>query len=324
MTTKESVLAALEEARGSCISGEALATSLGISRAAVWKAMQSLRTSGISIESIPSEGYRLRMEDDSITPAGVRALLHTKAFGQTCEVVSSIPSTNTALKQSYLDEPHGFTLVALEQTAGRGRLGRRFESPASGIYFSVLLHPPATFSALGFVTIAAAVAVCDAIAKTCDFEPEIKWVNDILKDSKKLCGILTEATLEGESGVVSSIIVGIGINLTPNETLPDDIQAIAGSLSEFGTLPRKSVLVAAILNAFEHTYKMLVTNDTHALIDSYRKRLCCIGKPILVTMPTMQYEAECVDIDENGHLLVRDGGGKLQHLSSGEISIRMK
>lgn len=324
MTTKESVLAALEEARGNCISGEALAAALGISRAAVWKAIRSLRTAGISIESIPSEGYRLRVEDDSITPAGVRTLLQTQAFGQACEVVSSIPSTNTALKQSYLDQPHGFTLVALEQTAGRGRLGRRFESPSSGIYFSVLLHPPAAFSALGFVTIAAAVAVSDAISQTCGFDPEIKWVNDILRDGKKLCGILTEATLEGESGVVSSIIVGIGINMTPNVTLPSEILSVAGALSEFGTLPRKSELVAAILNAFEHTYDMLVQDDTHALIDIYRKRLCCIGKPILVTMPNSQYEAMCIDIDENGHLLVRDEGGKLQRLSSGEISIRMK
>lgn len=324
MTTKESVLSTLEAARGRCISGEALASELGISRAAVWKAIKALRTAGISIESIPSEGYRLRAEDNSVTPAGIRALLQTQALGQACEVFPSIPSTNTAIKQSHLDQPHGFTLIALEQTAGRGRLGRRFESPASGIYFSVLLHPPAGFSGLGFITIAAAVAVCRAISETCGFEPQIKWVNDILMHEKKLCGILTEATLEGESGIVSSIIVGIGINISPSETFPPELRDIVGTLSDFGTVPRKSKLVSATLNAFEETYQALLAGNTDDLLAAYRSRLCCIGKPVLVTMPQLQYEAQCVDLDENGHLLVRDASGKLHSLSSGEISIRMK
>ncbi|MDY3617860.1 biotin--[acetyl-CoA-carboxylase] ligase [Agathobaculum sp.] len=323
MAVKDAVLQALENARGARISGGALAASLGVSRAAVWKAIDALRAEGLSIDAVPGEGYRLASDDDSLTAAGISALLTTRAFGRELLVVPSLSSTNTVLKQDYLDKPHGFALLAEAQTGGRGRLGRSFASPAgTGLYISLLLHPSFALSQLQFVTIAAAVAVCEAIEQTAGFSPQIKWVNDVLRDGKKLCGILTEAIIEGETGAVGAAVVGIGINLRGNPEWPDEVRKVAGALSDFGTPPRRAALAAALLKTFEDAYALLEQGRADMLLEAYRSRLCCIGRPVTVTGPTGSYQAQCTGLDKSGHLLVQTGDGQTRTLSSGEISIR--
>lgn len=324
MAVKDAVLQALEEARGARISGGALAETLGVSRAAVWKAIDALRAGGLKIDAVPGEGYLLEADDDSLTEAGISALLQTEAFGRTCLILPSLSSTNTVLKQDYLDRPHGFALIAEEQTGGRGRLGRTFSSPAgTGLYLSMLLHPQLPLDRLNLLTIAAAVAVCDAIEQTAGFSPEIKWVNDVLMHGKKLCGILTEATIEGETGAIGAVVVGIGINLRDNPAWPEEVRTVAGSLADFGTPPRRAVLAAAVLEQFEHAYQLLESGDSAVLLERYRRRLCCIGKAVTVMTPAAKYEAICTGLDENGHLLVQDAQCTAHTLSSGEISIRL-
>ena len=142
MAVKDKVLAALEQARGERLSGGRLAETLGVSRAAVHKAISMLRADGLAIDGVPGEGYRLACDDDSLTAAGVEALLQTRCIGREIVVVPSLTSTNTVMKEQYLDRPHGFVLAAEEQTGGRGRLGRTFVSPSgTGVYFTILLHP---------------------------------------------------------------------------------------------------------------------------------------------------------------------------------------
>lgn len=324
LAVKDAVLQALEQARGTRLSGGRLAEQLGVSRAAVHKAIGVLRGEGLAIDGVPGEGYRLATEDDSLTVAGVQALLDTSFVGRNLIVSPSLTSTNTVVKEQYIDRPHGFTLLAAEQTGGRGRLGRAFASPAgTGIYLTVLLHPTLPLSHIQFVTIAAAVAVAQAIEQTAGFAPQIKWVNDVLMDGRKLAGILTEATIEGETGTVSALIVGIGINLRPNPVWPEDVRAVAGALSEFGRTPRRAALAAAILSHFERAYRLLENDGQAALLEAYRSRLCCIGRPVTVISPAGKYEADCIGLDENGHLLVRDAAGQVQTLSTGEISIRL-
>ena len=323
MAVKDSVLQALEQARGERLSGGRLAAQLGVSRAAVHKAIGALRSDGLAIDGVPGEGYRLSSEDDSLTTAGVAALLDTDFVGRDMLVVPSLTSTNTVLKERYLDHPHGFVLLAEEQTGGRGRLGRSFASPAgTGIYLTILLHPTLPIQHIQFVTIAAAVAVAEAIGQTAGFDPQIKWVNDVLMDSRKLCGILTEAMIEGETGTVSSLIAGIGVNLRPNPAWPNEVRTVAGALSEFGKVPRRAELAAAILSRFERAYSLLEQGQQAELLARYRSRLCCIGREITVIGPAAKYEALCTGLDENGHLLVRDKSGQEHTLSSGEISIR--
>lgn len=324
MTTKNAVLKALEDARGNRISGGMLAKKLNISRAAVWKAIDSLRADGLQIDAVTGEGYCLLSEDDSLTSAGINALLSTKVFGKEILVVPTITSTNSVLKTDFIDKPHGFTLVSEEQTGGRGRLGRAFVSPAeTGVYFSILLHPDLPIEKVVFLTISAAIAVSEAIAETAHFSPEIKWVNDIFMQNKKLCGILTEANIEGETGAVTSVIVGIGINLRANPNLPNEVIEVAGALSDFGTVPRRAALVASVLSHFEALYATLENGNTDELLKKYRSRLCCLNQKITVISPSKKYNATCIDINENANLIVLDEEGEKHVLSSGEISIRL-
>ena len=241
LTVKDAVLQALEQARGTRLSGGRLAEQLGVSRAAVHKAIAALRESGLAIDAVTGEGYRLASDDDSLTAAGINALLDTAVIGREILVEPSLTSSNTTMKEQYLGRRHGFTLFAEEQTGGRGRLGRTFVSPAdTGVYMTILLHPTLPLSHLSFVTISAAIAVVRAIEQTAGFTPQIKWVNDVLMNGRKLCGILTEATIEGETGTVSSLVVGIGINLHPNPAWPEEVQAVAGAISDFGKPPRRA------------------------------------------------------------------------------------
>nr|WP_297175420.1 biotin--[acetyl-CoA-carboxylase] ligase [uncultured Agathobaculum sp.] len=324
LTVREAVLRALEQARGARLSGGMLADRLGVSRAAIHKAIGVLRSEGITIDGVPGGGYRLSPEDDSLTAAGVQALLDTIFVGRDMLVMPSLTSTNTVMKERHLDRAHGFVLLAGEQTAGRGRLGRTFCSPAeTGVYLTILLHPALPLTHIQLVTIAAAVAVTEAIGQTAGFAPQIKWVNDVLMHDRKIAGILTEATVEGESGAVNSLIVGIGVNLRPNPAWPASVRAVAGALSEFGNPPRRAALAAAILCHFERAYHLLDEARQGELLQQYRSRLCCLNRQVTVTGPAASYEALCTGLDDNGHLLVRDMRGETHTLSTGEISIRL-
>ena len=188
---------------------------------------------------------------------------------------------------------------------------------------TILLHPTLPLSHLSFVTISAAIAVVRAIEQTAGFTPQIKWVNDVLMNGRKLCGILTEATIEGETGTVSSLVVGIGINLRPNPAWPEEVRRVAGAISDFGPVPRRAALIASVLTHFEQAYSLVEQGREGELVALYRERLCCIGRKITVVSPLEKYEAECVGLDGEGHLLIRTADGAETTLSTGEISIRL-
>ena len=304
MAVKDKVLAALEQARGERLSGGRLAETLGVSRAAVHKAISMLRADGLAIDGVPGEGYRLACDDDSLTAAGVEALLQTRCIGREIVVVPSLTSTNTVMKEQYLDRPPVC-------------------SSGTGVYFTILLHPALPLTHIQYATLAAAVAVTRAVSDTAGFTPEIKWVNDVLMQGKKLNGTLTEAVIEGESGTVSSLIVGIGINLRPNPAWPEEVRRVAGAISDFGPVPRRAALIASVLTHFEQAYSLVEQGREGELVALYRERLCCIGRKITVVSPLEKYEAECVGLDGEGHLLIRTADGAETTLSTGEISIRL-
>ncbi|MGN1008420.1 MAG: biotin--[acetyl-CoA-carboxylase] ligase [Butyricicoccus sp.] len=324
---KDEVLRALERNRGTRFSGGRLAQELGVSRAAVWKAIEALRADGLAIESTPGGGYCLSADDDSLTAAGVASLLETEVLGRDLLVVPETGSTNTTIKQEYAaSRAEGFTLIAEQQTAGRGRLGRTFCSPpGGGLYMSLLLRPHLPLDRLNFLTIAAAVAVCRAIESTAGFRPGIKWVNDVLMDGKKLCGILTEAAIEGETGAIDYAVLGIGVNLRLDRAaLPDDVCAVAGALSDFtDTVPRRAALAAAILRELERVYRLLNAGDTAAVLAEYRALLCCLDQPVRVVSPAGSYDAVCRGVNDQGNLIVERPDGTRDTLRSGEISIRL-
>lgn len=322
MTTKDAILDLLWQNTDTYVSGAALAKTLGVSRTAVWKAIEQLREDGYSIDSVTNKGYRLSSESDVLSESGVRKYLG--AEGLKLLVYPSISSTNTLLK-SLAEEgaEEGLCLIAGEQTAGRGRRGRSFYSPPnSGIYMSVLLRPALQAVDATSITACAAVAVAEAIEGLAPVNAEIKWVNDIYIEGKKVCGILTEASLDCENGQVNYLIVGIGINTrVPDSDFPEELKSIAGSA--FGEKPIRELrcrLAAGVLDRLMSYYGRLTDREW---FEEYRQRSMVLGQPINILSPGREPEkAVALDLDRDFALIVRTEDGELRRLNSGEVSIR--
>ena len=225
-TTRQALLQALSAAEGAYISGQQLAQQLGVSRAAVHKAAAALTAQGYALEAASRRGYRLLGGDPFCTEA-------VGPYPAPVQLYDTLESTNRTAKLLALEgTAHGTLVLAGGQTAGRGRLGRSFASPAGkGVYCSVVLRPPLPAANAQTATIGAAVAVCRAVQMLCGLELAIKWVNDLYYKGKKVCGILTEAGTDLESGQLEWLVVGIGLNLTATaEDFPPELAAKAGSL----------------------------------------------------------------------------------------------
>lgn len=241
------------------------------------------------------------------------------------EIQKKVSSTNTVLKEKAINgAPHGTVIIAEEQTAGKGRMGRSFHSPsASGIYFSILLRPDIPAEETLFLTTSAAVSVSKAIEDISDKKAEIKWVNDIYIEDKKVCGILTESAFNIESGKLDYAIVGIGINICPPANgFPPGVADIATSVfDEFGDFTHKrNILVSHILNYFMDNYNSF---SEKKYIDEYIKRSMIIGKEITVINGASVREATALSIDRECRLKVRYTDGTEEWLNSGEVSTKV-
>jgi BirA family biotin operon repressor/biotin-[acetyl-CoA-carboxylase] ligase len=257
--------------------------------------------------------------------SGILPFLNIKETAEKIEFFSSLESTNkTAKEAAVMGAKHGTVIIADSQTAGKGRYNRRFHSPAgSGIYMSVILRPSSQNGVISenptLITAYAALSVCQAIESATGKSPQIKWVNDVFYNGKKICGILTE------SGNTRWFTVGIGINLTvPKGGFPEEIRETAGAL--FGgelqadrSAAVKNRIIAEIINEmleFETKY------DKQTLLNEYKKRLMTLGKRVTVSITGEErFEAAALDVDENGGLIAEKDGGELITLCSGEVSI---
>lgn len=320
MSTKERLLALLEENRGCFLSGEEAADALGVSRTAVWKAANALRSLGYAIDAVSNKGYCLSENADILCAGGIEK--HLRDGGLKIQVLSSASSTNTLLReQANAGAPEGLVILANTQTRGHGRYGRSFFSPAdSGLYMSLLLRPhgycPEQAASL---TTMAAVAACEAIEAVSGCKAAIKWVNDVLIAGKKVCGILTEGAVSLESQSMEYVVLGIGINVyPPREGFPEELQEIAGFVLERQQADGKNALAAGFLNRFMGYYRR---NDRD-YAQAYRERSVVIGREIDVIVPSGSRRALALDIDRDCRLLVRYENGEIARLSSGEVSIR--
>ena len=320
MTTKEQLFTLLEARQGSFVSGEELAGSLNLSRAAVCKAIKQLRQEGFPIEAVTNRGYRLSGECDILSAQGVKKYLN-REFQLT--VSPSVTSTNTVLRAlAEQGAPESTVVMANAQTGGRGRRGRSFYSPAdTGIYLSLLLRPVnADPRQTVTLTAAAAVALCQAMEAVSSAKPQIKWVNDIFLNGKKISGILTEAAFGLESGVPEYVVVGVGINAyAPEEGFPPELTGIAGALWDKPTPDGKNRLAAAFLNRFRALYE---AGEPSAFLEDYRRRSLVVGKDITVIAGDTETPARAVGIDDSCRLLVRYESGKTAALSYGEVRVR--
>lgn len=321
---KQQVLAVLEKARGRYCSGQELAQQLGVSRTAVWKAVAALRADGVPIQAVTNRGYALPADADILHADAVTALLTPEAAkALRVEVYDRLPGTNAALRTRAAEgAPEGLVLIAQAQSAGRGRSGRSFFSPPGGLYMSLLLRPELGARQAVFLTVMAAVAAARACESLCGVPIQIKWVNDLWKDGKKVCGILTEAAMDVESGLLDYAIVGPGFNLVPPpEGWPDELQGIAGSLFDTAPPPgARARLAAAFLNEFWPLYR---SSHYRAVLPEYRTRQVLPGRRVEVRPGHADtYRATVLGIDEECRLLVRpDGQNATVALSSGEVRI---
>lgn len=323
MGTKEKLLALFEADKGKFFSGEELAARLAVSRTAVWKAVNSLRKEGYEIQAVRNKGYSLSVSTDILSIQGVEKYLNPEHSYIELEILPDIGSTNDYLREKAAQgKGEGYAVVAGAQTRGKGRTGRSFYSPAdTGIYLSLLLRPkdcgPA--QAVKFTTMAA-VAACEAIEKVSHRSPQIKWVNDIYIDGKKVSGILTEASVSLENGSLEYVLLGIGINVYPPEKgFPQELRETAGSVFQERKSDGKNQLAAGFLNRLMDIY---TKEETGEYAEEYRKRSMVLGKRIQILTPEGEKGARALEIDKDCRLLVEYEDGNRELLRAGEIRIR--
>ena len=329
MNTKEQLATLLEQSGSEYLSGERLATQLGLTRAAIWKNIGLLTADGYEIES-SRQGYRLGPNSDALSENSIRMYLGDLNSALELEVLSETDSTNSYLRNIAISAQHNGTLPALRpwhvvvassQTAGRGRMGRTFVSPAgTGIYLSVLLRPSFDTNLAVRMTTAAAVAACQAIEACTDERPQIKWVNDVYVRNRKVCGILTEASINFETGVPDWVILGIGFNVyLPEGGFPPELKDIAGAITETRSQNLRSRIAAEFLTSF-HRICSDLNNSEYS--EEYKRRSFLLGQRIDVLKIDGPVPATAIDIDEECRLIVRYDDQSTEVLSSGEVSVR--
>lgn len=336
MTTREKVLQELTNNKNSSVSGQQIADACGVSRAAIWKAINSLRQEGWQISGTTNGGYILNENSDVFSKELFCEYLDsnykdlTGGYGKIrIECFKEIDSTNTYAKRILTEDPSIKTaiIVSESQTAGRGRLGRTFYSPMNtGIYLTVIYSPEGGVSQPARLTASSAVAVCRAVKKIYGVECAIKWINDIFAHGKKVCGILTEGFTNFETGLIESAIIGIGINIKDNpDCFPDDVKKIAGGINSDD---EKSVLEGSRCSlAAEVAAQVLqiMKEDVAKVMAEYKALSFLIGTELSV-YPVAGgsdfYKAKAVDIDENAGLVVELADGTRRTLSSGEVTLK--
>ncbi len=322
MAVTDDVLELLENSDGP-ISGEEMAEKLGISRNSVWKAVGKLKEAGYEIQAGTNRGYRLVSSGNVLTPQGVRRLLTGSAKGCAIDVRDSVTSTNTVLKAiAEQGGAEGMVLIAQQQTQGKGRLGRTFLSPkGTGLYISILLRPKFSAEESLCVTTAAAVAVAEAIDSVTGKHAMIKWVNDVYLKGRKVCGILTEASVDFENSGLNYAIVGIGVNVQePPGGFAPEIRDVAGALyQEEVPAGVRTQLAAEILNRFFGFYDHLTQRT---FMDAYRERSLLTGMEVTFTQGDTVQEGLVLGVDDEARLQVRLPNGEEKLFSAGEVNIK--
>ena len=323
MSVKSDILRILLENKAEPISGEAIAIRLNVSRAYVWKTIRKLKEEGYHITATQNLGYILTQESDLISKEGIQSFLRKDYYSNDVLVYKTIDSTNTeAKKLAVAGASHGTVVLSEEQTEGRGRRGRSFFSPnGNGIYMSLILRPNLNVQDSVLITTAASVAVSRAIKKVTNLDTQIKWVNDLYMNGKKICGILTEAVTDCDTGCIDSIILGIGINFSlKSNRIPEELKHTIGSLYE--TKPdhlTRNQLCAEIITQVLDLCQQL---SDRTFLEEYKTKSLVIGQHILILGNTIQESGIAIDINSSGGLIVQMDSGEIRTLNSGEITIR--
>ncbi len=321
--TKDQVLLLLKQAED-YISGETMSKEIGVSRAAIHTAVNKLRKEGYQIVSATNKGYRLENTVDKLTKGEIASFL-TKERGGEIICYESTDSTNNRLKELAQNGANAGTVaIANEQTAGKGRLGRTFQSDKNtGIYLSMLMKPQGELEHISEITAWVAVCVSKAIEKIVGIAPGIKWVNDVVLNGKKVCGILTELSVEGESGRIQHLIVGIGLNVHNKiEDFPEEIREKASSIDEqSGKYVNRAQLAAAVIEELDMMFAQW-PKGKEVYLDYYRTHCVTTKKQVRLLRGKEERLGYAEGVTENFHLQVRYEDGTREEVSSGEVSVR--
>ena len=297
------------------ISGEEISRVLGISRAAVWKHIKNLKNDGYEIDSVTNKGYRLVNAPDIISADHLNSLLATKYIARSVKYFPETDSTNEAAKRDSAS-PDGSLYIAEIQTAGKGRLGRGWESPkGSGVWMSLLLKPDIAPQDISEITLIAGIAVCRAVGHGA----KIKWPNDIVIGTRKICGILTEMSAEIER--VNHIVCGIGINVNTPSFPPELRDKATSLLIETGERTSRAELIARVMNEFEPLYEAFMKSGFKAVRDEYRRLCATLGRDVQVIYRKETITGKAVDVDDSGGLVVDTANERIT-VTSGEVSVR--
>lgn len=319
MKLKDKVLEILASRQGEAISGEEIAQKIGVTRNAIWKAVNLLKKEGYQITSSHASGYVLSNDTEIFNASKIESFSKNDI---NVVIVDKATSSNDIAKELAKNgAPEGTLVVVKEQSNGRGRMGRSFISnEENGLYMSLILRPKLSAQRAVKITIIGAVSALEAIEKTSGVQCSIKWVNDIFIGDKKVCGILTEAAVSIETGMLDYAILGIGINITPPKNgFPDEIKDIATSIYSYDA-PKdyKSGLCAEVADKFLHYYKSI---ENEAYIAKYRKKSNLIGKRVDIIRGDEIISGEVIDIDNDANLVLNSS----QHIirfSSGEARVK--
>ncbi len=329
MKTDKSDILTLLRNNKDYVSGQQLCDQFGVSRTAVWKVINQLKEEGYEIESVPRKGYRLvETPKDILSQSEIASRLHTKWAGRKLYYFESTGSTNTDAKRLAEEgEPHGTTIVANMQTAGKGRRGRTWQSPAgANTYFTILLKPTFSPDKASMLTLVMALSVAEAIEEITGLKADIKWPNDIVVHKKKVVGMLTEMSTTPEMDEIQYVVIGVGTNVNYDspEDFPEELRPTATSLRiEAGHLINRAALTERMLARFEVNYeKFEETLDLSGLMDSYEKHLINVGAQVRVLDPAGEYTGISRGINTVGELLVEKENGETVNVYAGEVSVR--
>lgn len=307
----------------SYVSGQEMCKYLNVSRTAVWKVMNQLKDEGYEIEAMSNKGYKILNCPDIITNYEIASEMKTKHIATQIEYYNEIDSTNIRCKiLAEQGAEDGILVVADQQTAGKGRRGRKWDSPKGcGIFMSLMLKPDIAPVNASMLTLVTAMALVKGIKEATGLETKIKWPNDIILNQKKLCGILTE--MSSELDYINHVVIGIGVNVNMT-SFPNEIAQVATSIAiEQGHPVKRSAIIARTMEAFEEYYeRFLKKQNLEDLMEEYNELLIHKDCEIRVLGAREEYVAKAIGIDKSGELLVELEDGTKKKIRSGEISIR--
>ena len=315
---QERILSSLLERE--TVSGQQLSQELGVTRAAVWKQIEKLRALGFDIETLGGQGYRLVACPDSLIAPMIQKGLHTVWAGRNVVYVKSVDSTNRFARElAAQGAAHGTLVIADEQTAGRGRRGRGWMSPAGeGIFMSLILRPQVHPSQVARLSLQTALAVARAIEDVCGLDARIKWPNDIVCSGRKIVGMLLE--MNADEQCVHDVVAGVGINVH-QRGFDADIAGTASSLDLLsGRFVKRAEVVRAFLQAFEQTQALC--GQPGALMEAYRARSATLGRRVRVMSAGEAFTGMAQEITDMGTLIVLDEQGVRREVFAADVSVR--